>query len=120
MKQTTIPSKKRDLILVIILLALAAVLGGGYSLTHRTPALRAEVTIDGNLTEVLDLSKDQEVTIQSPNGGSNVLVVQNGEIWCSEASCPDKVCIHQGKQSMDGGIIVCLPNYMIVQVIGQE
>lgn len=120
MKQTTIPSKRRDLILVIILLALAAVLGGGYYLTHRTPALRAEVTIDGDLAEVLDLSKNQEVTIHSPNGGTNVLVVQNGEIWCSEASCPDKVCIHQGKQSMDGGIIVCLPNYMIVQVIGQE
>lgn len=120
MKQTTAPSKKRDLILVLVLLALAAALAGGYYLTHRTPAMRAEVTVDGELVEVLDLSKDQEVTIQGPHGGSNVLVVQNGEIWCSEATCPDKVCIHQGKQSMSGEIIVCLPNYMMVQVIGQE
>lgn len=120
MKQTMVPSKKRDFILVIVLLALAAVLGGGYFLTHRTPALRAEVTVDGNLVEVLDLSKDQTVTIHGPHDGSNVLVVQDGAVWCSEASCPDKVCIHQGKQSMDGGIIVCLPNYMIVQVIGKE
>ncbi len=120
MKQTTIPSKKRDFILVIVLLALAAVLGGGYFLTHRTPALRAEVTVDGKLVEVLDLSKDQTVTIHGPRDGSNVLVVRDGAVWCSEASCPDKVCIHQGKQSIDGGIIVCLPNYMIVQVIGKE
>lgn len=120
MKDTTTPTKKHDLILVILLLALAALLGGWYYWTHRTPALRAEVTVDGDLVEVLDMSKDQEVTIQGPRGGTNHLIVRDGQIWCDDATCPDKVCIHQGKQSLDGGIIVCLPNYMIVQVIGSE
>lgn len=111
--------KRQDLILAVILLAAAAVLGGGYYLTHQTPAMRAEVTIDGVLVETLDLSKDQEVTIDGARDGTNHLIVKDGEIWCSEASCPDKVCVHQGKQSLDGSLIVCLPNLMIVRIIAE-
>lgn len=140
--------KKRDLLLIVILLLLSAALGTGYYFKHRTPApqgestaaisdtsspgeetpaeveelphLRAEVSIDGVVQTVLDLSEDQEVTIEGPNDGTNLLIIQDGEIWCDDASCPDKVCIYQGRQSRDGDIIVCLPNRMIVQLIERE
>lgn len=110
--------KKQDkfLILALFLISLASWLG--YYVTHCTPALQAEVTVDGQLAKTLDLSKNQEITIEGINGGMNLLIIQDGEIWCEEASCPDKVCIHQGKQSRDGEMIVCLPNRMIVQVVG--
>lgn len=111
--------KKNDMILLAILLAIAVLAGAGYYLSHRTPALRAEVTVDGALVKTIDLSKDQEITICGARSGTNTLIVQNGEIWCEDASCPDHVCVHQGKQSMDGSLIVCLPNLMIVQVIGE-
>ena len=74
----------------------------------------------GKLAETLDLSKDQEVTIHGAHNGVNRLVVKDGEIWCEEATCPDQVCVHQGKQSRDGEMIVCLPSLMIVQVKGEE
>lgn len=113
-------AKKNDLLLLIILLLLCAAFGAGYYFTHRTPALRAEVSIDGKVVQVLDLSRNQEVTIQGAHNGTNLLVVQDGEIWCADASCPDKVCVHQGKQSMDGDSITCLPNLMFVWIIGKE
>ena len=122
-KKTTAPSqkiKKNDLLLLTVLLLLCAALWAGYFFTHRTPALRAEVSIDGKVVEVLDLSRDQEVTIQGARYGTNRLVVQDGEIWCADASCPDKICVHQGKQSMDGDSITCLPNLLFVWVIGEE
>lgn len=112
--------KKHDAILAAVLLVLAAVLGGGYYLTHRIPAMRAEVTVDGELVETLDLSRDQEITIHGARDGVNVLVVKDGEIWCEKASCPDQVCVRQGKQSRDGEMIICLPSLMIVQVKGAE
>ena len=110
--------EKQDkfLILALFLISLASWLG--YYLTHRTPALQAEVTVDGQPAKTLDLTKNQEITIEGINGGTNLLIIQDGEIWCEEASCPDKVCIRQGKQSQDGEMIVCLPNRMIVQVVG--
>lgn len=113
-------AKKNDLLLLIILLLLCAAFGAGYYFTHRTPALRAEVSIDGKVVQVLDLSRNQEVTIHGAHNGTNLLVVQDGEIWCADASCPDKVCVHQGKQSMDGDSITCLPNLMFVWIIGKE
>lgn len=108
--------KKQDIILILIVLAAALAAGSGYYLTHRTPAHRAEVSVNGVVVETIDLSKDQSLTIHSTGGGFNHLIVENGEIWCDKASCPDHVCIMQGKQSLDGGMIVCLPNAMIVVV----
>lgn len=112
--------KKNDLWLMLVFLGLAAVLWIGYYVTHREPALRAEVTVDGKLVETLDLSKDQEVTIQGAKGGTNRLAVRDGMVWCEEATCPDQVCVRQGKQSKNGDIIVCLPSLMIVEVIGED
>lgn len=111
--------KRNDIRLTAALIALAAVLGGMYAWGHRAPALQAEVTVDGALVETLDLSKNQEVTIQGAGGGTNRLVTEDGAVWCAEASCPDKVCVRQGRQSRDGGQIVCLPNRMVVKVSGK-
>ncbi|MCI8659260.1 MAG: NusG domain II-containing protein [Lachnospiraceae bacterium] len=111
--------RRNELLLAAVLLGLATVCGGGYYWGHRELAQTAEVTVDGQLVETLDLSEDQKITIQGVQNGENLLVVQNGAIWCEEASCPDKVCVHQGKQSRDGEMIVCLPNRMVVKVIGE-
>lgn len=112
--------KRNDLVLAVVLLLVAAVGGGAFYFTHREPAVLAEVTVDGRLVETLDLGKDQEVVVDGAKGGTNKLVIKDGEIWCAEASCPDSVCIYQGKQSRDGDMIVCLPNLMLVKIVGEE
>ena len=76
--------------------------------------------VDGKLVETLDLSVNATVTITGAGGGTNVLVVQDGEIWCSEASCPDKLCVKQGKKHLSTDTIVCLPNKMVVTVTGTD
>lgn len=58
-----------------------------------------------------------EVKIESAQGGYNTLHIEDGQIWIHDASCPDKVCISQGKISRDGEIIVCLPNQMLVKIV---
>ncbi len=108
--------KKQDLILVAVVLIIAAALGCGYYFTHRAPAAVAEISVGGRVIETLDLGKDQDITIFSYNGGYNHLTVKDGQIWCDEATCPDKVCIQMGKQYLDGSLIVCLPNSFIVQI----
>ena len=46
------------------------------------------------------------------------LVVENGKAYLSDANCPDKLCVHQGKISMTGETITCLPNKLTVTVYG--
>lgn len=111
--------KKQDLFLaaVLLFLALSALLARHFM--SGQPAVTAQISVDGAVTNTLDLNKDQEITVTSKNGGSNTFVIQDGEIWCSQASCPDQICVHQGKKQRDGDTIVCLPNQMIVTIIGE-
>ena len=111
---------KRDMILAAAILLIAAAVFGFNYVSHRTPAATAQISVDVKVVEILDLSKDTELTVTSPGGGTNHLIVKDGEIWCSEASCPDKVCVHQGKKHLSSDTIVCLPNKMVVTITGKE
>ena len=111
---------KRDMILTAAILLIAAAVFGFNYVSHRTPAATAQISVDGKVVEILDLSKDTELTVTSPGGGTNHLIVKDGEIWCSEASCPDKVCVHQGKKHLSSDTIVCLPNKMVVTNTGKD
>lgn len=113
-----IPAKpwRRDLYLAAGLLAAAAVLWGIFSLKHKQPAVLLEISVDGQVVKELDLETDTQITIPGAGGGSNTLVIEDGFAWVSEATCPDKVCIHQGKISLSGEMVVCLPNKMIAKI----
>lgn len=113
-------SALRDLLLAAAILILAAGFYIGNRIMNRTPAVIVEVSVDGVVSQQLDLSKDGEYVIQGYNNGSNTLIIENGEAWISDATCPDKVCIHQGKISRSGEMIVCLPNLMIAKIVGEE
>ena len=104
--------KKQDMILIAVILAAAVLLFLGAKLMHKSPAEIVEVSVDGKVVETLD----QELTIDSVSGGTNHLIIKDGEAWVSEATCPDKICVHQGKIHLDGEIIVCLPNKMTAQI----
>ena len=113
---------KKELILILAILAAAAV---GFFINYqnsRRPAVFVEVSVDGtavasyDLNETLDLNKDTELTVEGWNGGTNHVVIKDGTVHVTEASCPDKVCVHQGRITMNGELLVCLPNRVIVTI----
>ena len=76
---------------------------------------RAVVTVDGPEIGSYPLQKSGTFPL---NGGTNILVVENGEAWVSEADCPDKVCMGMGRISRNGEFIACLPNRLLIVVEG--
>ena len=74
----------------------------------------------GQVVETVDISRDGTYEIPNALGGSNTITVKDGQVSCTEASCPDKICIHQGHISHNGEMIVCLPNQMIAKVVGND
>ena len=54
------------------------------------------------------------------NGGTNILVIEDGAAYLSEADCPDKLCVRMGKISVSGQVITCLPNRLTVTVYGVD
>ena len=110
----------RDLILAVSIIVLAAGFYIGHRIVNQKPAVIVEVSVDGEVVEELDLSKNGEYVISGYPNGTNTLIIEDGEAYISDATCPDRICIYQGKISSSGEMIICLPNLMIAKIVGEE
>ena len=108
--------KKRDIILIASVLALAIAL---FLLVELTKEEGAGVTVKVDGVKVAEYSLSKNGTYPL-NGGTNILVIENGKAYLTDANCPDKLCVHQGKISRTGETITCLPNKLTVTVFGAE
>ncbi len=111
-------NKKRraDLILIAALLALAGILFLALNYGRQEGGV-AVVRVDGVEVERHSLALNGTFPL---NGGSNILVIRDGQAWLSEANCPDHICVKQGKIHYTGQVITCLPNRLTVTVEGGE
>ena len=112
------PRYTRDLMIAaVLLLAALALFFLMRSRQERDTGIGAQavVTVDGREIGRYPLRKSGTFSL---NGGTNILVVENGEAWVSEAACPDKVCMGMGKISRNGEFIACLPNHLLIVVEG--
>ena len=117
-EEINMKNHKRDLILIgILLLAASALFFLFKGKQAGEEGAAAVVTVDGTEIARYPLNRDGTFVL---NGGSNTLLIENGEAWISEANCPDKLCMGFGKISKKGEIIVCLPNRLIVVIEGGE
>ena len=91
---------------------LAAVL-----LLLRSPGGTVQVRVAGAVTAGYPLDVDASYTITGANGGTNLLVIEDGAARIEEASCPDGVCVHTGRIRRNGQSIVCLPNQVVVEIV---
>jgi hypothetical protein len=111
--------RKADLLLLGGILAAGCVLAIVLLLTRGT-GNEVQIRVDGQVVETLELSQDQTYEIQGVGGGTNRLVIQNGEAWVEEATCPDGLCENMGKISQNGQSVICLPNKVVVEIVSQE
>ncbi len=75
----------------------------------------ARITSKGQVVKTVDLSVDQEFTVD----GKNTVTVENGKIAVTWASCPDHYCMKRGFCS-GGTDIVCLPNRLVITFLGDQ
>lgn len=108
--------KKRDIILIAGVLIVAALLFLAVELTREEGA-RVVVKVDG--TPVAEYSLAESGTYEL-NGGTNILVIEDGKAWLCDADCPDHLCVKQGKIHRTGETITCLPNKLTVTVLGAD
>ena len=108
--------RKNDLMLLggCLLAALALC---GLWLTLRRGGAVVLVEQDGRKTAQYDLSADRTVQIEGEKG-YNTLVIQGGEVWLSDADCPNLLCVKMGKIRYAGQSIVCLPHRLSVRIAG--
>lgn len=108
--------KKKDYIVIVGVLAIAVILWIAFGQLWKSDGSIVEVTVDGEVIGTYQLNQDQTVQIQD----TNILVIKNGKADMTEADCPDKLCVNQKAISKDGETIVCLPNKVIVMILGEQ
>ena len=96
---------------------LAALILCGLWLGLRQTGAAVIVEQNGRETARYDLSEDRTVRIEG-EGGYNLLVIQGGEVWLSEADCPTQLCVKTGKIRYAGQSVVCLPHKLAVRIAG--
>ena len=107
--------RKADLLLLAAALVFGAVLAA--VLLLRSPGGTVQVRVAGAVTAGYPLDRDASYTITGANGGTNLLVIEDGAARIEEASCPDGVCVHTGRIRRNGQSIVCLPNQAVVEIV---
>ncbi len=112
--------KKQDYLLIagILLAALLVLLFFGRKASGQAGAVR--VQIGDEVYAVYPLDQDREELLAGYDGGENLLVIKDGEAWISQADCPDRLCVRQGRISKKGQMILCLPHRIILTVISGE
>lgn len=105
---------KADIILLVIIIA--ACLGFIVILKHNSnPGLSVRIMVDGELINSFNINDDVKSKVIT-NTGENIVIIKNGEVYVSEADCPDKICVNHKPISDVGETIICLPHKLVIEI----
>lgn len=106
--------KKGDIILLVVVLVLVALT---IYFALQSDASEADVYVDGNLVYKLDLNKNATVEVLD---GRVQIKIENGKAYIAKSDCHNQLCVHAQAIVKEGGVIVCLPNKVVVKVVAKE
>jgi len=104
-----------DWVLIAILLAIAVASFFLIPPWLMSGGAEVEILSGDKLVERYPLNQDRRVEIPGPLGISEV-VTKEGRASIMSSPCPHKTCMAMGNIGTEGGILVCLPNEIVVRV----
>ncbi len=111
--------RKADIVLFIVLLAFGFAMLIFTIRAASSPGDQVVINVGGEEYGRYPLNKDQVIEIR--NGDClNVVTVKDGGVSMSYSTCKNQICVHEGVVTTPGQLIVCLPNYVIVEIEGGE
>jgi len=112
--------KRGDIILfILILLSLPVTffMFSGFSDLTGAKEKGSFVVIAKNGSEYMRCPLNEDRLIDM---GTNLIAIEGGSVYMKSADCPNQICVHSGRISAAGQMIVCLPNRITVKITGRE
>ena len=113
-KEESVKKYRPDIIFISVIIA-ASLMLLLFMFVMKEEGAVAIVEIDGVVQGEYPLAVDGVFSI---NGGTNVLVIEDGAAYLSYSSCPDHTCERTGRIRYVGETIICLPNRVSITVSG--
>jgi len=114
--------RRGDFIVIGVLLLVSFV--GLYYFVLRSdapPAAQIVIQVDGEdkfSFPLHEVGRDQEIKVQGINGITLVHLAED-RVWVEDSACPDKICVHTGWSNSPLKPIACLPNRVIIKIVGE-
>ncbi|RMG68971.1 MAG: NusG domain II-containing protein [Nitrospirae bacterium] len=100
------------LILVLLIVIAASSLLYAKGLSSRMDDT-VVVELNGKVVYRLSLRRDAKLMVKGPLGNTRI-VISDGRVRVTDSPCPEKICVRQGW--VKRGVIVCVPNRVVVTV----
>lgn len=112
--------RKGDIIAVAVIAVLCIALFLGLYVFNSHKGTYVQIEQDGSVIETLPLDKDTEYNVEIDGKVTNTVQIKGGEVSVSYADCPDQICANHAPVSLAGESIICLPNKVVVSVVGSD
>ncbi|MGB5541948.1 MAG: NusG domain II-containing protein [Gammaproteobacteria bacterium] len=106
---------------MLILLVAAGLVGASFSAFWGPRGQGEMAVITVNRQPALELMLDQDRTIEIPGRiGTSTIMIDGGRVRFLDSPCPARYCVHSGWLQRSGEVAACLPNGVVVEVLGGE
>lgn len=78
-----------------------------------------EIEVDGKVYATVSLHSEQTLFVPGPLGHTEV-VIQDGNVFVKDSPCRARICIRTGPITHGGHLIACVPNKVVVRVVGTK
>jgi hypothetical protein len=78
-----------------------------------------EVYASNKIVGRYSLQQDRLVEVSGPLG-KTIVQIKDGRARINSSPCPNKICVHMGEFGTEGGILVCVPNEVVVRVGNEQ
>ena len=100
------------IIIVVVVMFFSGIIG------NNDEELIAEISHDGEILYKINLAELSEQTEILLDDGNVKIVAEQGRIRFEESDCPDLVCVNTGWIKKQGRIAACLPNRILIKIVG--
>ena len=111
--------RKADILLFFSFLALAALIAALPLMRSSGNGQMVRIISGGEVVGIYPLEKDIEVEVDR-GGHLNIVSIEDKKVSMKYSDCRNQICVHTGEITRPGDTIVCLPNYVIVEITGSR
>ncbi|HPD02229.1 MAG TPA: NusG domain II-containing protein [Eubacteriales bacterium] len=109
------PFRWGDFLLLAVVLAL---IGLAVWLAVPKAGNTVEIYESGKLVYSLPLSEDREVDVKGD--GKFIVKIEEGKVFVKTSDCPNQDCVHSAPIKSGGGVIICLPNEIVIKITATD
>ncbi len=107
-----------DVILIIVLF-LGGIASSIYIHRGNNGKKMVLVELSGRNYGIYDLRENETIELTGPHSPV-VIKIEDGYVYVQESGCPQKVCKRMGKKNRINDVIVCIPNHLIIRIVGEQ